>query len=73
MINDKEAAEIISRKLLQVNGLLNESIELVETRCSKEELIGYKKAIGRLINSAFEGVLESLYEEHPSLKPCEYD
>jgi hypothetical protein len=48
VISNREAAELISRRLLEVNGLLNESIESVESRCSKEEAIAYKKAVGRL-------------------------
>ena len=73
MLNNIETAEYVSGLLLQINGLLSESVEKVQDTCAAEDFIVYRRRVGVLINSIFEQFLEPIYIRHPSLKPPELE
>lgn len=66
---DAETAKYVSDLLLNINGLLDESVAKVKGGCTPEEFTAYRRAVGGLINSIFEEILEPVYVKHPTLKP----
>jgi hypothetical protein len=69
MFQNSESAKYISEMFLAINGQLNESVEAVESSCTTDEFLVYRRRVGVLINSVFETILVPLYREHPELKP----
>jgi hypothetical protein len=69
LIDNPETAKYVSELLLGINGQLDESVAKVEHGCSSDEFKTYRRCVGRLINSVFEGILEPIYVRHPKLKP----
>ncbi len=66
---DAETAKYVSDLLLNINGLLDESVGKVRDGCTPEEFTIYRRTVGSLINSIFEEILEPIYVKHPALKP----
>jgi hypothetical protein len=73
VIENPDIARYVSDLLLDVNGRLIESIEKVEQNCSADELVLYRRRVGKLVNAVFEAILEPIYREHPDLKPPELE
>jgi hypothetical protein len=73
LIENSKTAKYVSELMLNINGRLNESIETVAKECSPEEFAIYRRGVGKLINSIFEGILEPIYDKHPTLKPRELE
>ena len=73
LITDLNAAKKISTLMLDTFNKLDESIAAVRENCSAEEAAAYQKAIGRVVGPIVLDVLEPLYEQHPVLKPHNWD
>jgi hypothetical protein len=69
LIENVGTAKYVSDLLLGINGQLDESVAKVRDGCSPEEFTAYRRCVGRIINSIFEGILEPIYVKHPALKP----
>ncbi|MGP0172820.1 hypothetical protein ACSVIJ_13170 [Pseudomonas sp. NCHU5208] len=72
MIQDKAIAEKVSQLVLDASGKLNESINLVATNCSEEEVAEYVMVVGQLMGSIGIDILNKIYRAHPSIKPEDY-
>lgn len=68
---DIEASEKINALMLDFSAKLNESVSFVMTNCADEDFKAYRLAIGRIMGAMYSGVMEPIYEAHPSLKPNE--
>jgi hypothetical protein len=73
LIENHDLAERLNDLLLEVNGRLVDSINIVRESCSAEEYALYGVMVGRIINSIFQDILEPIYEEHRDLKPAQLD
>jgi hypothetical protein len=73
MITNAETAKKVSALMLDIFHRLDESIVTVRNNCSSEEAAAYQKAVGRVVGPIVMDVLEPLYEQHPTLKPHNWD
>ena len=73
MISDPDVAADVSRLLQQTFQTLGESVVDVNRRCSKEEAAAYREKIGDIFYIIVFKLLEPLYEQHPHLKPSDWD
>ena len=71
MINDIAVARQINALMIEFGGRLNESVQLVADNCSTEELRLYRRAVGAVMAEMLTGIMNPLYQFHPSLKPPE--
>lgn len=73
MIKNAEIAADVSRILQNTFTVLGESLRQVSTACSEAETSIYRKKIGDIFYIIVFGLLEPLYEEHPQLKPSDWE
>lgn len=73
MIANPETAKRISELLLGVNDRIEESVLVARQHCPPEEAKEYARAAGRLLMNVFDGILEPLYAEHPTLRPTQME
>jgi hypothetical protein len=73
MIRDVHVAQRISDLRIEFQGRLNNSIFVVEEKCSFEEFKAYRLAVGKIMGEMLLEVLNPLYAEHPSIKPPELE
>jgi hypothetical protein len=69
MIHDEEVAKQVSDLMAGVCRRIEESLRLVQEKCSEEEFLRYQRAAASVMGYAYMDVLRPLYHEHPSLKP----
>ena len=69
MIKDKSVAQQISELMLEYSERINESIRLVQEKCSPEEFKTYRLAAAKVMGEMLLEVMNPLYREHPELKP----
>jgi hypothetical protein len=69
MIRDALIAQQISDLMIEFQSRLNSSIVTVKEKCSSEEFIAYRRAVGKTMGEMLLEVMNPLYVEHPSLKP----
>ena len=69
MFQDKAVALEVSKRMLKINGSLDETIAFVQAHCSNEELEDFKHAMGEVMYMVFEKVLIPVYKRHPELIP----
>ncbi len=72
MIRDPETARQAVELASQANKLLIESLELVQSKCSKEEYEAYRRAMAHVTGRLFFLVMEPIYCTHLSLAPPGY-
>jgi hypothetical protein len=73
MIKNAAIAADVSRVLQNTFNVLGESMRQVSTACSEAESAIYRKKIGDIFYIITFGLLEPLYEEHPQLKPPDWE
>lgn len=71
MIHDKEIAKQVIDVLDDCSSRINESIRLVQQRCSEEEFAKYRKAAGFVMGYIYTEVVAPLHHKHPELEPPE--
>lgn len=73
MISDIETARKINDLLLEVSGMLDESVGLmVHSDCLASEKTKYMEIVGQVMGVIGLDMLNPLYRKHPSLKPEDY-
>lgn len=72
MFSDREVSKKISELLLEVSGLLDESVGIAVAGGAGEEASEYMKIVGGLLGVIGVDVLNEIYRSHPSLKPVDY-
>jgi hypothetical protein len=73
MIRNPDTAKQISDLMHDVYRRLDESTHLVENTCSADDFALYNRAIGIILGAVVMDVMESLYEDNPTLKPHNWD
>lgn len=68
---EREVAEEILALMREYSGKLNRSVQLVKDRCSKEEFIDYRKAVGVIMGEMCVEIMWPIFHEHPDLEPEE--
>jgi hypothetical protein len=69
MVDDEKIARQISELMLDCGARLDDSVALVQSKCTPEELRVYRRAVGKVMGEILLEVLNPLYAKHPSLKP----
>jgi hypothetical protein len=73
MIKNEQIAGSVSQVLQDACKRLGDSILQVNATCSEAESAIYRHKIGDVFYILAFGILEPLYEEHPQLKPPDWD
>lgn len=71
MITEKELAKMVSKRILEVNRLLNELAVIVAEKAPPDEEKRFRHAIGAVSAELLLSVANPLYRQHPALKPVE--
>lgn len=71
MIRDRDIAKQVIDSLDDCSERINDTIRLVQEKCSDEEFQAYRKAAGFVMGYIYTDVVASLYKEHPDLEPPE--
>ncbi len=73
MVTDKDVAKYINEVSLKINSDLNHSIIEIQNRLPEDELKVYKFAVGKVMMSVFDNMIDPLYTQHSELKPENLD
>ena len=73
MLTNLEAAKQVDDLMILIEHQLAGSMEMVEARCSLEEYVLYKRAVGKVVTTILVEILDPLYERNSSLKPVGWD
>lgn len=65
----KAIAQSIVDLVFDYGGKLNDSMLLVRESATEQEFGDYRRAVGNVLASAFENILDPIFAEHPDLKP----
>lgn len=71
MIKDHDIAEQIIDVLDDCSSRINETIRLVQEKCSDEKFQSYRKAARFVMGYIYTDVVAPLHKEHPDLEPPE--
>lgn len=69
MIENEQIAKQLVDTLNECSRLLNESIRMVQTKCSDAEFQAYRTGAGRVMGYIYTDVLAPIYHKHPKLEP----
>jgi hypothetical protein len=72
-IKDGDVAADVEHALRSSFDILGESLRRVKQSCSEGEATVYSQKIGDIFYIIVFDLLEPLYEEHPQLKPADWD
>lgn len=70
MIHDKELAKQINDLMERCSKEVDESIRLVQQKCTSEEFKAYRRGAGMVMGYIYTDVLAPLWKEHPELEPA---
>jgi hypothetical protein len=73
MISSLETARAVAATMNDMFQRVAESVDLVSGTCPAEDATAYRRATANIVGSIVFDVLEPLYEQHPSLKPANWD
>ena len=65
----RDVAQSVVELLFDYGGKLNDSMLLVRESATDEEFGDYRRAVGAVLATAFEKILDPIFAEHPDLKP----
>jgi hypothetical protein len=68
-VENLHVGKYVSNLMLDLNDRLEESVLEIRKRCSLEESKTYGMAVGKVICTIFDEILDPLYLKHPTLKP----
>lgn len=65
----RDVAASILELVFEYGGKLNDSMLTVRDSSDEEEFSRYRRAVGNVLASAFENIIDPIFAEHPDLKP----
>lgn len=69
MISSEAVAKQVNETLLNTCESLNETVVMVQQRCTPEEFKRYRRAVGAVLAEINDQLLNPLYARHPALEP----
>lgn len=66
---DKKTAQSVLTLMFEYGGKLNDAMLMIRESSDEEEFAQYRRAIGTVLDSAFEQIINPILEEHPDLRP----
>jgi hypothetical protein len=73
MMKDQDVAADVNKALHQAFHILGDSMRDVSQRCNEEDAAEYREKISDIFYIIVFKLLEPLYEQHPQLKPADWD
>jgi hypothetical protein len=73
MIKKEEIAAEVDQTLRNIYRILEKSTRYVNDNCPEAEAQTYRHAIGKIFYTLIFDLWEPLYQEHPGLKPADWD
>ncbi|MBX3711826.1 MAG: hypothetical protein KF800_07695 [Lysobacter sp.] len=73
MIANEQLASDVSRRIIEINRLLNELATIVVSQAPSDEERLFRQAIGAVSGELLLSIANPLYRQHPTLKPPELD
>ena len=70
---EKDVAQSILALMFDYGAKLNDSMLMVREAGDPEEFSQYRRAVGNVLNSTFENIINPILAEHPDLKPDQLD
>jgi len=71
VIHDHDIAKQLIDTLDECSERINETIRLVQEKCSDDEFQAYRKAAGFVMGYLYTDVVAPIHKEHPDLEPPE--
>lgn len=66
---NKQIASEIVELMVEFGGRLNQSVILVQDSCPEDQLVCYRRAVGKLMGSMLLDIMNPIFDEYPELKP----
>ncbi len=66
---EKATARSVLALMFDYGGKLNDAMLMIRETSDEEEFAHYRRAIGNVLDAAFEQVINPILDEHPDLKP----
>lgn len=66
---EKETARTVLALMFDYGAKLNDAMLMIRENSDAEEFARYRRAIGNVLDSAFEQIIDPILEEHPDLRP----
>lgn len=68
---ERDVARSVLALMFDYGGKLNDAMLTIRESSDEEEFARYRRAIGNVLESAFEQIINPILEEHPDLKPAQ--
>jgi hypothetical protein len=68
-----DVAAEMSRRVIEIMGLLDSSVHFVQENCTEEEFKVLRLSIGKVMGKLVIEVMNPLYANNPEVKPPEYE
>jgi hypothetical protein len=66
---ERETAKAVLAMMFDYGGKLNDAMLTIRETSDEEEFARYRRAIGSVLDTAFEQIINPILDEHPDLKP----
>lgn len=66
---EKETARSVLALMFDYGGKLNDAMLMIRETSDEEEFARYRRAVGNVLDSAFEQIINPILEEYPDLQP----
>lgn len=67
-----DVAAEISRRLIEIMGLLDSSIHFAKENCTEKEFLNFRQGVARVMGELVLEGMNPLYLSNPEVKPPEY-
>lgn len=67
---ERETAQSILTLMFDYGGKLNDAMLMIRETSDEVEFAHYRRAIGNVLDSTFEQIINPILDEHPDLKPA---
>lgn len=69
---DEESGKLITEASLEAGRILDTALGKIQDAASPEELVRIRRAIGEIMGTLADEILNPIYRQYPSIKPEEY-
>jgi hypothetical protein len=68
---EREVARSVLEMMFEYGGKLNDAMLMIRETSDPEEFARYRRAVGNVLDAAFEEIIDPTLEEHPHLRPAQ--
>lgn len=66
---DRDVAKPILELMFEYGGKLNDTMLMAREVCDDKDFSAYRRAVGNVLASTFEHIIDPILAEHPDLRP----